>query len=136
MSGLSELTLRKTLIIMKNLLLFVFASFFFFANGQSNEPTASNEPSDKTIEATPQKPFTVNLKNECPRKITIYAGDRKHAFDGKIQVIGGISNNTLYLKENDVVCIMKDEKTMQGCTVITKGVTIVRINEAGTGFLK
>jgi hypothetical protein len=82
------------------------------------------------------KEVTITLKNDCTRHISVFAGSKKEVFDGKSQPIGGMSNNTLYIKENDVVCIMTDPKTIQACAIAKPGVTKVEINSSGNGFVK
>ena len=82
------------------------------------------------------KEVVVTLKNDCTRHISVFAGSKKEVFDGKSQPIGGLSSNTLYIKENDVVCIMTDPKTIQACAIAKPGVTKVEINPSGNGFIK
>jgi hypothetical protein len=82
------------------------------------------------------KEITLILKNDCTSHITVFAGSKKEVFDGKSQPIGGLSTNTLYIKEGDVVCIMNDPKTIQACAIARPGVTKVEINKSGNGFIK
>jgi hypothetical protein len=82
------------------------------------------------------KELTVTIKNDCEKHITIFAGSKKEVFAGKDQMLGGISTNTLYIKEGDVVCIMNDPKTIQACTIAKDGLSKVEINKSGNGFVK
>jgi hypothetical protein len=82
------------------------------------------------------KEIVLTLQNDCTRHITVFAGSKKMVFDGKSEGIGGKSTNTLYLRENDVVCIMNDPKNIQACAIAKPGVTKVEINPSGNGFVK
>ena len=90
----------------------------------------------KTPVAVEAKELTITLKNDCTNHITVFAGSKKAVFDGKSQPIGGLSTNTLYIKEGDVVCIMTDPKTIQACAIAKPGTTKVEINKSGNGFIK
>ena len=90
----------------------------------------------KTPAEVQGKEIVLTLKNDCTRHITVFAGSKKMVFDGKSEAIGGMSTNTLYLMENDVVCIMNDPKTIQACAIAKPGVTKVEINQSGNGFVK
>ena len=82
------------------------------------------------------KELTLALRNNCERHVTIFAGSKKEVFDGKGQSLGGLSNNTLYVMEGDVVCIMNDPKTIQACSIVKSGISKVEINKSGNGFIK
>ena len=82
------------------------------------------------------KELTITLKNDCTRHISVFAGSKKEVFDGKSQPLGGLSTNTIYIKEGDVVCIMTDPKTIQACAIAKPGTSKVEINAAGNGFVK
>ena len=109
---------------------------------QSNEALASNTNNEnkKTEETAPvpvkAKEITINLKNTSERKVSVYAGTRKEVFSGKGIALGGLSNNTLYLMEGDVICIMDDPKTIRACSILKDGVSKVEINSSGNGFNK
>jgi len=90
----------------------------------------------KTPVEVQAKEVTLTLKNDCTHNLTLFAGSKKEVFDGKSQAIGGLSTNTLYIKEGDVVCIMTNPKTIQACAVAKPGVTKVEINPSGNGFVK
>jgi hypothetical protein len=82
------------------------------------------------------KEVTLSLRNACEKGTFVYAGNKTNLYGGKGQHLGGLSNNTLYLYEGDVVCIMKDSKTTQACSIIKPGVNKVEINPSGNGFVK
>ncbi len=88
-------------------------------------------------EATaPPKDITLTLKNDCTNHLSVFAGSKKEVFDGKSVPVGGLSTNTLYLKEGDVVCIMADAKTIEACAIAKEGATKMEINKSGNGFIK
>jgi hypothetical protein len=90
----------------------------------------------KTPVEVQAKEITLTLKNDCTNHITVFAGSKKEVFDGKSQTLGGLSTNTVYLKEGDVVCIMINPKTIQACAIAKPGTTKVEINASGNGFIK
>ena len=90
----------------------------------------------KTPAEEQAKDITLTLKNDCMGQVFVFAGSKKEVFDGKGQELGGHSINVVYLKEGDVVCIMKDPKTIQACAVAKPGTTKVEINTSGNGFIK
>ena len=119
------------------------AAILCVGNNVSAQMTADGgmENPSMLAEATPApaiqgKEIKVDLKNDCGKHITIFAGSKKEVYDGKSQTIGGMSNNTLYVREGDVVCIMNDPKTIQACSILKPGVTKVEINPGGNGFVK
>ena len=102
--------------------------------------TTNETPPVKVIEK-PQveiqaKDITLSIKNSSGYNINLYSGPKKDVFNGRSQQLGGHSNNSLYLKEGDLVCIMKDPKTIQACTQARAGMTKVEINPSGNGFVK
>ncbi|MCW3124742.1 MAG: hypothetical protein JWO03_400 [Bacteroidetes bacterium] len=101
--------------------------------GMENPSILAEAKAPATIQA---KEITVELKNDCGKHVTIFAGSKKEVFDGHSQSIGGMSNNTLYVKEGDVVCIMNDPKTIQACSILKPGVSKLEINPGGNGFIK
>ncbi len=89
-----------------------------------------------TTAAIQGKELTITLKNDCEKHLQIFAGSKKQVFDGKSQTLGGVSSNTLYIREGDVVCIMNDPKTIQACSIAKDGITKIEINKSGNGFVK
>lgn len=83
-----------------------------------------------------QKELSIELKNDCGKQIAIYAGDKKEVFGGHAQTFGGMSKNTIYVKDGDVVCIMNDPKTIQACSIVKPTTTKIEINPGGNGFVK
>lgn len=119
------------------------AAILCVGNNVSAQMTADGAMENHSMlaEATPPpaiqgKEIKVELKNDCGKHISIFAGSKKEVYDGKSQTVGGMSNNTLYVHEGDVVCIMNDPKTIQACSILKPGVTKVEINPGGNGFVK
>ena len=80
----------------------------------------------------PSKPVTITLKNMSERSIPIYAGSKEGLKNIKVKTIGGSSKNTLYLKTNDVVCILSsDGKKTVDCKDVILTTTVIEINSSG-----
>jgi hypothetical protein len=90
----------------------------------------------KTATNVEPKEITLTLKNDCTNHINVFEGSKKEVFGGKSEMLGGMSTNTIYLKEGDVVCIMNDPKTIQACAVAKAGMSKIEINKSGNGFVK
>ena len=106
---------------------------------QSAVPNTETPPVkivEKTQVEIQAKDITLSIKNSCGAIINLYAGPKKDVFNGRSEQLGGHSTNSLYLKEGDIVCIMKDPKTIQACTQARAGMTKVEINPSGNGFVK
>ena len=106
---------------------------------QTSTPNTETPPV-KVVEKTQiqiePKDITLSIKNSCGAIINLYAGPKKDVFNGSSQQLGGHSTNSLYLKEGDMVCIMKEPKVIQACTQARAGMTKVEINPSGNGFVK
>lgn len=96
-----------------------------------SKPTAATE--EPTV-STPSSTITIMLKNEAEKSVPVFAGPKEEIRDPKIKVVGGLSKNTLYLKANDAVCLMTDDKRPVACTIIKPGVTVVEINVSANGI--
>ena len=101
--------------------------------GTESNPSTTEVKAPATTDA---KEITLALVNDCGKHVTIFAGSKKEVYDGKSQSIGGLSNNTLYVKEGDIVCIMEDPKNIKACFIVKTGVSKMEINTAGNGFVK
>jgi len=111
------------------------------AFAQSSEALAANTNEEKKTELTAPAPtkakeISLTVRNGAERKISVYSGNKKEVFSGKATVLGGLSNNIMYLMEGDVVCIMDDPKTIHACSILKEGMTKVEINSSGNGFVK
>ncbi len=117
--------------------LFVTLSFISIsAFAQSNEGIATSSEGAKIEMPVAAKEVIIQLKNNAGIRVALYAGDKKQVFDGKLKEVGGKSNNTLYLKVGDAVCIMNDPKTIQACSIVKEEMTNLEINSSGNGFMK
>lgn len=96
----------------------------------SRQPVTAEEPVANANGAT----ITITLKNEAEKSVPVFAGPKEEIRDPKIKVVGGLSKNTLYLKPNDAVCLMTDDKRPVACTIIKPGVTVVEINVSANGI--
>ncbi len=85
-----------------------------------------------SVTTTPGKEVTITLRNTSERPLAVFAGPKEGIRNPKVMAVGGISLNKLYLRENEVVCLVTVDKRPVACTVIKPGVTTVEINSAGT----
>lgn len=103
-------------------------------SGYSQNETAAVTPAKATAIAeapaapVANKPLIITLKNSAEKSVAIFAGPKEEIRDPRITVVGGSSKNTLYLKENDAVCLMTADKHPVACTIIKPGATMVEIN--------
>lgn len=74
------------------------------------------------------KPVTISLRNNAEKSVAVFAGPKEELKEPRITVAGGLSNNTLYLKEGDAVCLMTIDKRPVACTIVKPGVTSVEVN--------
>jgi len=121
---------------MKNVLkvsLFVLVTMVTGSAAIAQNETATIVPSTRIITETPiappvNKPAIIMLRNAAEKSVAIFAGSKEEIKEPKIIVVGGLSKNTLYLKENDAVCLMTVDKRPVACTIIKPGVTTVEVN--------
>lgn len=95
-------------------------------------------PNATAIKETPIAPpvgkeVTITVKNTCEKGVAVFAGPREQIREPKLSTYGGLSTNKVYIHENDVVCLMTDEKKPIACTVIKPGMTTVEVNTSATG---
>ena len=113
------------------------ATFFFISlNAQSatskkSKPKTSVAPKT-TVEG---RAVTLPLKNNCEANVSVFAGKREDLKNPQLKNYGGLSKNTVFIKENDVVCIMKSSKPLS-CVDIKPGITALEINSSGTVISK
>ena len=99
----------------------------------TQKKTSTSKP--KTVAATvpePGKEVTITLTNEGRGAVPVFAGNRIDVRNPKLQSVGGLSKNTLYLRVNDVVCIMTPEKKMVACAEIKPSTVKLSINSSAT----
>lgn len=85
-----------------------------------------------SVSTTPGKEVTITLKNTSEKPVAIFAGPKEGIRDPKVMAVGGMSLNKLYLRENEVVCLVTVDKRPTACASIKPGMTSVEINTAAT----
>ncbi len=128
-------TVLKT-VAMKNVLYFTMLTSMLNVMGVSvfaQNETIKLIPKVRAITETPittpsGKPLIITLRNAAEKSVAIFAGPKEEIKDPKVNVVGGLSTNILYLKENDAVCLMTIDKRPVACTIIKPGVTSVEVN--------
>lgn len=101
-----------------------------------NVPKATAIVENPTAPAanTAGKEVTIVLRNGAEKSVAVFAGPKDQLKEPKITVVGGLSKNNLYLKENDAVCLMTVDKRPVACTIIKPGVTTVEVNASANGI--
>ncbi len=100
----------------------------FSLSGYGQQLLASNE--NPALPNTQEKQVTV--KNSSERSIAIFAGPKEEIRDPRLRTYGGLSSNSVYVKPNDVVCLMSGEKKPIACTIIKPETTVVEVNSSAT----
>lgn len=128
-------------IVMKTLSLVLFLSFLLLESSaqttktkttaKKTTTTKSKAPVKKAPAPVVIKDVTVNLHNEGEGTISVFAGHKEDLKNPKLTIIGGLSNNKLYLKTNDVVCIINKGKAM-ACASIKSSTVSLSINSSAT----
>ena len=108
------------------------------ATSAQNE-TATIIPKATAIIETPVaapagKPMIITLHNASEKSMAVFAGPKEELKEPKVKVVGGLSNNILYLKENDAVCLLTVDKRPAACTIIKAGVSTVEVNVSGNAI--
>ena len=124
-------------------------SICFFFNSACAQTTATPKTTSKTSSKTstksktttkkpspppPGKDITITLSNADEHSVSYFAGARTDLKTPKVKIAGGLSTNTLYVKENYVVCIMDNNKKPTACTDVPPGTKTVQINSSGNGI--
>ncbi len=116
---------------LKPLVVLLMLNLIGFCAWAQNE-TASLSPgetrTDNPTAPAAGKEVQITLKNSSEKSVAVFAGPKEEIKDPKIKVIGGLSKNTLYLRENDAVCLMTVDKRPVACTMIKPGITSVEVN--------
>ncbi len=123
--------MKKTTRLMIAATLLVFA---VSANAQevaSNDEPATTAKPDAPVQAN--KEVTITIKNTCEKGVAVFAGPKEEIREPKLNTYGGLSTNKVYIKENDVVCLMTNEKKPIACTIVKPGMTTVEVNTSATG---
>ncbi len=128
---------------MKKILVAFFALFICltsYINAQSTEGNNGSATlvaeSEKPVVVTPAgKEVIITFKNMAEKSVAIFAGPKENIREPRIFTYGGLSkNNKLYMRENEVVCLMTADKRPVACTVVKPGVTVVEVNVSANGI--
>lgn len=95
----------------------------------------SKVPAKKTGAPVVTKEVTVILHNESEGTVSVFAGHKEDLKTPKLTIVGGKSDNRLYLKTNDVVCIISKGKTV-ACASIKATTTKLSISLSGQEILE
>lgn len=113
----------------------MFTHFAFSQTSMKDVPTAEASVSTKpTPTIVYGKELTVTIKNTSELPVYIFAGPREEVRNPKVQELGGISLNKLYLRENEVICLVSKEGKPSACTVIKPGTATAEVNSSGTNI--
>lgn len=84
----------------------------------------------KTVVA-PARDITITLQNDHEGSVMVFAGHKEDLKNPKPNAMGGLSKNKLYLKTNDVVCIVVNGKPT-ACAEVKPTTVTLKINSAAT----
>jgi hypothetical protein len=77
----------------------------------------------------------IDVKNTSGKSVGIYAGPKEGIRDPHVQSFGGLSTNKVYVKLNDVICLMNPDKTPKACMIVKPGVTMAEVTEAANSIV-
>jgi hypothetical protein len=126
--------------VFKTFFCFCLISSGFVANAQTTGNVVVPRPATAMLETPAQpanvnaKEVTVTLRNNAEKSVAVFAGPKENLKEPKVLVAGGLSKNTLYLKELDAVCLMTVDKRPLACTIIKPGVTTVEVNTSANAI--
>lgn len=101
---------------------------------KSSKTSSGKSTAAKTAAPVSRKEISITLKSLAEKNTSIFAGAKEDLKQAKVQTAGGLSQNTLYIKENDVVCIMDAAKKPVSCANVKPGTKLVEINSSGTAI--
>ena len=96
--------------------------------------TKAKQPVKKVSPPASGKELTLTLKSLCEKDLPIFSGPRADIAKPQVKIIGGLSKNTIYVKVNEVVCIMNDKKKPVACADVKPATTTIEVNISGTGI--
>jgi hypothetical protein len=107
----------------------------------STKKSTSSKPKSKSTSAPAKhtapvygKEVQFTLKNLAEGTVPIFAGPKEDMKDIlKRKTVGGLSTNKMFLRVNEVVCILKGEKTV-ACGVVKSNTTQMEINSSATAI--
>jgi hypothetical protein len=120
----------------------LFAMAFSGANAQTSNTKSTKsktaakpapKPAAPTVEG---KAVSIPIKSNAEANVSIFAGKREDLKKPQLKTLGGLSKNTLYIKENDVVCIISAAGKPISCVDIKPGTTSLEVNSSGNVITK
>jgi hypothetical protein len=126
----------KTILAIAVVLLALTAGAQTNTKKSSSQKSKSKSSTGSTHHAAPVygKEVQFTLKNLAEGTIPIFAGPKEDMKDIlKRKTVGGLSTNKMFLRVNEVVCILKDGKTVS-CGVVKPTTTTMEINISGTAI--
>lgn len=109
-----------------------FLSLGAWAQNEQAYNKATALPATPDVPKVQGKEVTIVLKNTAEKSVAVFAGPKEEIRNPKITPVGGLSSNKLYIRENDVVCIMTPENTPKACAIAKPGITSIDINSSAT----
>lgn len=94
----------------------------------SSKKTTSTKA--KIVVETPRD-ITITLQNDHEGSVMVFAGHKEDLKNPKPNAMGGLSKNKLYLKTNDVVCIVVNGKPT-ACAEVKPTTVTLKINSSAT----
>lgn len=126
---------------MKTILILLLAVFIWgttTAQTTTKRKTTTTTKSKTTAKKTAPaygKEIQVTLKNMAEGSVAIFAGPKEDLHETtKRKTVGGLSKNTLYVRVNEVVCIVKGDKTVS-CAAIKATTTQLEINSSANEIM-
>lgn len=123
-------------IIAKTILLALFVLTFLSSYEQTTlkKSNTAQTTKHKTDAKNPApvygKEIQITLKNLAEGTVSVFAGPKEDLKDKtKRKTVGGLGTNTLYVRINEVVCIMNGEKTVS-CTAVKATTKLLEINSS------
>ena len=99
------------------------------STGFNKRPVKMNTGSSGTTVA-------IGLKNLCEKPVIVYVGPKDELTKPapRQKVYEGLSNNTIYVSINEVVCIMHESGKPVACVDVMAGEAEMEIDESGTAI--
>lgn len=85
----------------------------------------------KPAAVAPPRDITITLQNDHEGSVMVFAGHKEDLKNPKPNAMGGLSKNKLYLKTNDVVCIVVNGKPT-ACAEVKPTTVTLKINPSAT----
>ncbi len=128
--------------LLKTTLVLFFSVMLIRGFAQTTTKKSTSTSSKTKTTTTAKKPATVygkeiqvTLKNLAEGTVPIFAGPKEDLKEvTKRKTVGGLSKNNLFLRVNEVVCIVKGEKTVS-CAAVKATTTLLEINSSATEII-